>query len=265
MDPGEPRPPRRRPRARVHPQPDPRPPHPARPGAGAVRSGRPTRPDPKAAGGRPGPRGGGPGQPRRPGAGRVPRFRARPARDSGTAGHRRRGHHARGPRGRSARRADRDPHPGALRLSPSPERVVRAGAETIARLGIVASRARSLVALAEAERSGRLGLDGGAPHDPEEAMRRLAELPGVGPWTAHYIAMRALRWPDAFPKEDLAVRGALGGVTAEEAEARSQAWRPWRSYAVLYLWRMPRPITAHPAAAPRTRTRRRASALGAAP
>ena len=157
------------------------------------------------------------------------------------------------------------PIPELTRLSPSPERVVRAGAETIARLGIVASRARSLVALAEAERSGRLGLDGGAPHDPEEAMRRLAELPGVGPWTAHYIAMRALRWPDAFPKEDLAVRGALGGVTAEEAEARSQAWRPWRSYAVLYLWRMPRPITAHPAAAPRTRTRRRASALGAAP
>ncbi len=62
--------------------------------------------------------------------------------------------------------------------------------------------------------------------------------PGIGPWTAHYIAMRALRWPDAFPKEDIAVRNNLGGVTAKEAEALSQAWRPWRSYAVMHIWRM---------------------------
>jgi AraC family transcriptional regulator of adaptative response / DNA-3-methyladenine glycosylase II len=157
------------------------------------------------------------------------------------------------------------PIPELDHLSPSPERVARAGAEAIARLGIVASRARSVVALAEAERSGVLGLEGGARHDPREAIRRLAGLPGVGPWTAHYIAMRALRWPDAFPREDLAIRRALGDVTADEAEARSEAWRPWRSYAVLFLWRMPRPATARPPAVPRTRIRRRASALGAAP
>jgi len=157
------------------------------------------------------------------------------------------------------------PIPELDRLSPSPERVVRAGVQAIARLGIVASRARSLVALAEAERSGELRLEGGTRHDPEEAIRRLADLPGVGPWTAHYIAMRALRWPDAFPREDIGIRRALGGVTADEAEARSEAWRPWRSYAVLFLWRMPRPATARPPAVPRTRIRRRASALGAAP
>ena len=62
--------------------------------------------------------------------------------------------------------------------------------------------------------------------------------PGIGPWTAHYIAMRALRWPDAFPKEDIAVRNNLGGVTAKEAEALSQPWRPWRSYAVMHVWNM---------------------------
>lgn len=157
------------------------------------------------------------------------------------------------------------PVPGLTRLSPSPERVARAGADAIAGLGIVASRARSLVALAEADRSGRLRLDGLTGQDPEEAIRRLTELPGVGPWTAHYIAMRALRWPDAFPKQDIAVRGALGGMTADEAEARSQAWRPWRSYATLHLWRMPRKATVRPAAVPRTRTRSRASVLGAAP
>jgi AraC family transcriptional regulator of adaptative response / DNA-3-methyladenine glycosylase II len=63
-------------------------------------------------------------------------------------------------------------------------------------------------------------------------------LPGIGPWTAHYIAMRALRWPDAFPKEDIAVRNNLGGVTAKEAEVLSQSWRPWRSYAVMHVWAM---------------------------
>jgi AraC family transcriptional regulator of adaptative response / DNA-3-methyladenine glycosylase II len=81
-----------------------------------------------------------------------------------------------------------------------------------------------------------LSLDNGAHHNPDDAIRRLASLPGVGQWTAHYIAMRALRWPDAFPKEDIAVRNHLGRVTARHAEEISQAWRPWRSYAVLHLW-----------------------------
>ena len=55
------------------------------------------------------------------------------------------------------------------------------------------------------------------------------------------MAMRALRWPDAFPKEDIAVRNSLGGVTAKEAEVLSQPWRPWRSYAVMHLWSMAAP------------------------
>jgi AraC family transcriptional regulator of adaptative response / DNA-3-methyladenine glycosylase II len=68
-------------------------------------------------------------------------------------------------------------------------------------------------------------------------MDQLMALAGIGAWTAQYIAMRALRWPDAFPKEDLIVRKRLGGVTAAQAETMSQPWRPWRSYAVLHLWR----------------------------
>ena len=60
-----------------------------------------------------------------------------------------------------------------------------------------------------------MSLDSGIHHNPNATIERLAELPGIGPWTAHYIAMRALRWPDAFPKEDIAVLNNLGGVTRE--------------------------------------------------
>jgi AraC family transcriptional regulator, regulatory protein of adaptative response / DNA-3-methyladenine glycosylase II len=74
-------------------------------------------------------------------------------------------------------------------------------------------------------------------HDPNATIERLAKLPGIGPWTAHYIAMRALRWPDAFPKEDIAVLHSLGHVSAKQAEQLSQPWRPWRSYVVIHLWR----------------------------
>jgi AraC family transcriptional regulator of adaptative response / DNA-3-methyladenine glycosylase II len=129
------------------------------------------------------------------------------------------------------------PYEQLSRLTPTAPRVARASASEIARLGIVGARARSILALAQAQLSRAMALDGGTHYQPEEAIRRLVALPGIGPWTAHYIAMRALSWPDAFPKGDAAVRNALGGVSAEDAEALSQSWRPWRSYAVLHLWR----------------------------
>jgi AraC family transcriptional regulator of adaptative response / DNA-3-methyladenine glycosylase II len=130
------------------------------------------------------------------------------------------------------------PIPELHRLTPVPARVAQASVDDIARHGIIAGRARSIIALARAQGSGRLCLDGAAHHNPDESITRLAELPGIGPWTANYIAMRAMRWPDAFPKEDIAVRNNLGGVSAKEAEAVSQAWRPWRSYAVMHVWSM---------------------------
>jgi AraC family transcriptional regulator, regulatory protein of adaptative response / DNA-3-methyladenine glycosylase II len=138
------------------------------------------------------------------------------------------------------------PLPGLHRLTPVPARIAAASVGDIARHGIVAARARSIIALAKAQGSGAICLEGSAHHNPDESIRRLGELPGVGPWTAHYIAMRALRWPDAFPKEDIAVRKNLGGVTAKEAEALSQPWRPWRSYAVMHVWNM----TSQPKPAP---------------
>jgi len=130
------------------------------------------------------------------------------------------------------------PIPELTRLTPVPGRLAKATAGEIARHGVLASRAKSIIALARAHESGELCLDGGAHHNPADSIRRLADLPGIGPWTAHYVAMRAMRWPDAFPKEDIVVRNSLGGVSAKEAEVLSQAWRPWRSYAVMHLWRM---------------------------
>ena len=127
------------------------------------------------------------------------------------------------------------PIPELTRLTPVPARIVRAGVDHIARLGIVRARGKSILALARAQDSGKLSLDAGIHHDPDETIARLRKLPGIGDWTAHYIAMRALRWPDAFPKDDLAVRKNLGGVTARSAEELSRSWRPWRSYAVLYI------------------------------
>jgi AraC family transcriptional regulator of adaptative response / DNA-3-methyladenine glycosylase II len=126
------------------------------------------------------------------------------------------------------------PHPGLSRLSPTAERVASADVQEVASLGIIQTRARSIIAIAEEVASGRLALEADSPTDA--TIKQLIALPGIGPWTAHYIAMRALRWPDAFPKEDIALRKSLGNVTAAQAEAKSQSWRPWRSYATLHLW-----------------------------
>lgn len=126
------------------------------------------------------------------------------------------------------------PHPGLTRLCPTPQRIAAAKVEELTALGILEARARSILLVAEEVASGRLRLEAGA--QPDATIERLVALPGIGRWTAQYIAMRALRWPDAFPKEDIALRNNLGGVTPARAEQLSQAWRPWRSYATLHLW-----------------------------
>ncbi|HEU5079793.1 MAG TPA: AlkA N-terminal domain-containing protein [Opitutaceae bacterium] len=141
------------------------------------------------------------------------------------------------------------PFPELTRLTPLAERVARASIDDVAKLGIVSARAKTIIALAQAFDSGSLRLDANAL--PEEAIEKLVNFPGVGQWTAHYIAMRGLRWPDAFPKEDIAVRKNLGNVSPKRAEELSQAWKPWRSYAVMHIWnqasRQPeRPLTGVP-------------------
>lgn len=127
------------------------------------------------------------------------------------------------------------PLPTLTHLTPRAADVAQASLDEVARLGIISARARTLIAAAQACDSGALTFD--AVAHPEQAIAALTALPGIGPWTAHYIAMRALHWPDAFVKEDVVVRKNLGGVTAREAEALAEAWRPWRGYAVMHIWK----------------------------
>ena len=130
------------------------------------------------------------------------------------------------------------PWDDVIRTFPSPSALAAAQPEQIAELGIIRTRAGAIQAIARAwpELSALL-----APRDrPEPLIDRLCALPGIGPWTAHYIAMRALGWPDAFPPNDVAVLKAIKQLfdttTQREADAHAQTWQPWRAYAVLRLW-----------------------------
>ena len=120
------------------------------------------------------------------------------------------------------------PEGGLVRLFPSPERL--ADAEIA---GMPATRARALQALAAAV-AGGLEID--ERQNPATVRAALLDVPGIGPWTVEYVAMRALRDPDAFPAGDLVLRNALGGISARELLARAEAWRPWRAYAAMHLW-----------------------------
>lgn len=126
------------------------------------------------------------------------------------------------------------PLSGLSTCFPAPDTIVAQPVDAIASLGIVGARTRAILALADALAQAHVALE---PHaDIERELARLRALPGVGEWTAQYIAMRALGWPDAFPHTDYGVRKALGTTSDREVLARAEAWRPWRAYAVLHLW-----------------------------
>jgi AraC family transcriptional regulator of adaptative response / DNA-3-methyladenine glycosylase II len=126
------------------------------------------------------------------------------------------------------------PFPALTRLSPSPTRVADARLDELTGLGLVAARAGCVRALARAVCDKAVSLEAGP--DPVACMERLMALPGIGSWTAHYIAMRGLRWPDAFPHSDLGLRKALGGRSPREVLELAEGWRPWRAYAAMHLW-----------------------------
>lgn len=127
------------------------------------------------------------------------------------------------------------PSPDLNRLTITPERLARESVDTLAPLGLNAARARAILTISRALGEGVIQL--GPTPDPPRAIARLQELPGIGPWTAHYFGMRILAWPDAFIAGDLVVKKALAPLTLRQIEARSAAWSPWRGYAVMHLWR----------------------------
>ncbi len=127
------------------------------------------------------------------------------------------------------------PHAALDRLFPKAADIAKLEAPRIAELGIIAARARAIIELARAVAGGRLHLEPTA--DVDATLAALEALPGVGPWTAQYIAMRALAWPDAFPHPDVAVLKAMRHTKPRAALDEAEAWRPWRAYAVLHLWK----------------------------
>jgi AraC family transcriptional regulator, regulatory protein of adaptative response / DNA-3-methyladenine glycosylase II len=124
------------------------------------------------------------------------------------------------------------------RLFPVPAVLASAAVDDMVALGILRSRAAAIVALAQDWPAVAALLRNGTA--PDALIARLCALPGIGPWTAHYVAMRALGWPDTFLPNDVALLKAMKNLfhthTQREADAKAEAWRPWRSYAVLRLW-----------------------------
>lgn len=140
--------------------------------------------------------------------------------------------------GRFARafgQAAQTPHAALLYFAPHAARVAEAPLQQLIDLGLTQRRAQTVSDLARAVASGALDLDGGTPI--EIAIERLLAIPGIGPWTAQYVAMRALRDPDAFPSSDFGVMKALEIARPAHAVQAAEAWRPWRAYAAVHLWR----------------------------
>jgi AraC family transcriptional regulator of adaptative response / DNA-3-methyladenine glycosylase II len=127
---------------------------------------------------------------------------------------------------------------GCQRLFPAPERIAAATRDDIASLGIIGRRAESLVALAQAWPTLAFARREGTP---EAAAAELTRIPGIGPWTAGYMLMRGWSWPDAFPPGDVVLRKALSGagplLSPKAYLEAAERYRPFRSYAVLHLWR----------------------------
>jgi AraC family transcriptional regulator of adaptative response / DNA-3-methyladenine glycosylase II len=114
---------------------------------------------------------------------------------------------------------------------PAPEVLAEAKLRSI---GLPGARAETIRAFARAARDGQIRFEGNV--EAEGFMKRLCEIPGIGKWTAQYVAMRALGEPDALPTGDLGLVRALGLRNVRELDERSEGWRPWRAYAAMYLW-----------------------------
>ncbi|MDR3137197.1 MAG: helix-turn-helix domain-containing protein [Coriobacteriales bacterium] len=126
---------------------------------------------------------------------------------------------------------------GCDRVFPSPERIIEEGdllTDRLGAIGIIASRSKAIYLLAQSFAQGSIDLSPGA--NPQKEIKKLMALPGIGKWSAQYIAMRSMGWPDAFLDTDYGVKKALAAFSKEDIAQLSDSWRPWRSYAVISLW-----------------------------
>ncbi|HEY5313741.1 MAG TPA: AlkA N-terminal domain-containing protein, partial [Pirellulales bacterium] len=130
-------------------------------------------------------------------------------------------------------RAGSTPYEALTTAFPSPELLAAASFADLRAVGLTARRAETLKCFALAVADGRIRLDPGA--DPDRVRAGLLALPGVGEWTAEYLLLRAVGWPDAFPASDLGLVKA-SGLSPAELRVRADRWRPWRSYAAVLLW-----------------------------
>ena len=126
---------------------------------------------------------------------------------------------------------------GLTHIFPFPEDIVAMGAEiqnNFGKLGVIATRSNTIYELAQALVQGKISFD--LCEQPEQEIKKLMTIRGIGNWTAQYIAMRAMEWTDAFLETDAGVKKALQPYTSKELLEMSENWRPWRSYATVSLW-----------------------------
>lgn len=126
---------------------------------------------------------------------------------------------------------------GLTHVFPSPEDILALDGpieNCFGPLGVTATRAKTIYELARALAEGNINFD--LPAQPETEIKKLLAIPSIGSWTAHYIAMRTMQWPDAFLETDVGVKKALSPHTSKELLKMAEGWRPWRSYATINLW-----------------------------
>lgn len=127
------------------------------------------------------------------------------------------------------------PFPSLTHLAATAKTLATAETEELLSLGLTRARAKSIQSMAQAVLTRKVSLD--VAVSIETSLNRLKELPGIGDWTAHYLAMRIFGWPDAFPHGDLGILKALNTKKPREALSLAENWRPWRAYAAMHLWK----------------------------
>jgi len=125
------------------------------------------------------------------------------------------------------------PHSALVTAFPSAETLASASVSDLQGVGLTVRRAETLSRFSIAVAEGKIRLEPGA--DPDRVRAGLLALPGIGEWTAEYLLLRAVGWPDAFPASDLGLTKA-SGLSPAQLRDRAEQWRPWRGYAAVLLW-----------------------------